>query len=371
MVVDYNNPIFSNISDIEKSICSINTTVLKLYLTPYCSFSSGNCVLIEQIPEVIFNECLSLPRSPNNSNFLLFLRKNDSDISNFFFARKKVVLKMLTYLKINHPSYHSVSINNTNLENLKDLIQSNTITSKKVMVENKNPNFNDEEYSNNYNISITQRPTQPININEISPLPQDSIPSVLSYESTDSWMSKNFFYLFPNGKGDCTKIGRRFTVPLKEAMGYYLSLGAIDNKGCKFFPFQSDNSFISVCFLAINKMAAVKNLRFLFRNGAGEDFSEENFTRAVNDPQRRDILYKKIYTVTRSYQNSWANLKQANTVLSEICRSQSLPNLFITLSEANHRWGGDMKRLLCGENHEWDSSYKNQTDLVKKIHTSV
>ena len=38
MMPSYKNHIFSNLSDVEKSLCSINTTVLKLFLTPYCSF---------------------------------------------------------------------------------------------------------------------------------------------------------------------------------------------------------------------------------------------------------------------------------------------------------------------------------------------
>ena len=79
----------------------------------------------------------------------------------------------------------------------------------------------------------------------------------------------------------------------------------------------------------------------------------------------QETLYKKIYNVSKSYQNSWANLKTANNILSEICRSQSLPNIFVTLSSSEHKLP-DLEKLLCPNNYQWDGFYKNRIDLVKK-----
>ena len=111
----------------------------------------------------------------------------------------------------------------------------------------------------------------------------------------------------------------------------------MDDKGCKVFNFQKDKFFVLVCFLAIVKAQLRKNIHFLFRNGPGEDFTEQNFQRALTDSNLRDKIYKKIYTASKNYQNSWANLSHARNVLAEICRSQGTPSIFVTLSSAEHK----------------------------------
>ena len=274
---------------------------------------------------------------------------------------------MPTYLKNKHPDYYNITIDSNSLQNLHLIFKNNSINNDLFYDTNENnPNYNlDPDSSNTTHVSAVPSSMFPTSLNQISRLPQSSNLSILPYESTDAWLSKIFFYLFPDGRGDSTRIGRTYTVTLKDSIYYYLSQRVTDEKGCKIFPFQLDNSFISVAFIAINKMRAAKNIRYLYRDGAGDEFNEEVFTRAINDLILPDNLFKKIYNVTKNYQNSFANLKRVNNILSEIYRSQSIPYIFVALSETTHKWG-TLEDILTPEDYDWKGTYKNKVFMVKK-----
>ena len=181
-------------------------------------------MLIEQTPEVLFKECLSLPRNKENTNILYFLKNNHRDLDNFFFARRDKIFNILNYLKDYHPGYSRITIDNETLDNLPALANSLVLDNKKLKIESNNPNYNQLSSENIINISSVSRPIPPSSVNQVSPLPQPSSPSIVSYEAINGWLSNNFFYLFSDENSDCTNVGRNVPVSLKEAVPHYLSL---------------------------------------------------------------------------------------------------------------------------------------------------
>ena len=189
------------------------TTVCKFFHSAFASFSSGNCVLIEKKPEKLLEDCLILPRTPENSDIMYFLRSGSESLSNFFFTRRSVVLNTLTYLKQHHKDYHDIIIRENEARDI-------TSSDSSLFIRNNfsdNLSFSSQNNSNNnyFNVSAVSRIDAPSHFNQITPLPQEITPFVCDYETSDGWLSTCFFHLFSNGNGDVTRRGRLYTVTLK------------------------------------------------------------------------------------------------------------------------------------------------------------
>ena len=183
MVPDFNNSIFYGMTEIEKNLCAKQTTVCKFIHTAYASFSSGNCVLIEKTPEKILEECLTLPRTPDNSDIIYFLKADAQNLSNFFFARRNVLSNTLRFLKSNHIDYRNISISINNANDISDL-ESNIFIRSNFLNQENNTSIPSTNNLNDYlHVTAVSRVTPPTEFSQISPLPQQQLPAVLDYEN--------------------------------------------------------------------------------------------------------------------------------------------------------------------------------------------
>ena len=185
---------------------------------------------------------------------------NQQSLSNFFYARKSIIINTLKYLKHNHIDYNEISINENLAHDITSFQSSIFIRTNFLDSTNSNNSIPSTNNLDNFmHVSAVNRVSPPSDLTQISPLPQTSAPRVLDYENSDGWLSTSFFYLFSNGKGDVTRHGRTINVSFRDAIPYYLSLCHIDNKGCLVFNFQKDRFFTSVCFLALTESLIKKH----------------------------------------------------------------------------------------------------------------
>ena len=146
------------------------------------------------------------------------------------------------------------------------------------------------------------------------------------------FFSKSYPVLFPDGRGDPTRMGRLVNVNLTEAVDHLLKFGYFDDEGKAVFPFSENKSWIFFSLNQIERSRVVSTTRVMFaRSSDFHSLTSADLRDILSNSERTRVFIDRLRIWASSIRGNHEYWRSVSSDLQNLLEHLDSPKYFLLL----------------------------------------